>query len=98
MKLDCILAPERFSLCWLPLSAVEWVGVSRARSQPCTRRFSFHFVHINGKGEAGQRREREGERKGGGGEVRATKTKRKEHRGKEEGREGHRVVVFVQCE
>lgn len=57
VKLVCILAPVWSSLCWLSLSAVEWVGVSRARSQPCTRRFPFHFVHINREGEAGQKRE-----------------------------------------
>lgn len=96
VKLVCILAPVWFSLCWLPLSTVEWVGVSRARSQPCTRRFPFHFVHINREWEAGQKRERQGRReKGGGGEVGATKAKRKEQRGEEEGRGGHRVVVFV---
>lgn len=41
-------------------------------------------------------RERQGRReKGGGGEVGATKAKRKEQRVEEEGRGGHRVVVFV---
>lgn len=51
--------------------------MSRARSQPCTGRFPFHFVHINREGEAGQKREgggesNKGQEKGkGGGERRA---------------------------
>ena len=38
------------------------------------------------------------EREGGRGEVGATKAKRKEQSGEEEGRGGHRVVVFVRGE
>lgn len=55
--------------------------MSGATSQPCTGRFPFHFVHINGGMRSGAKegeREREGERKGGGGS----------NKGQEKGTEG----------
>lgn len=76
--LVCIKAPACFLLCWLPLRTVEWVGVSRTRSQPCTRRFPFHFVHIN-------RMEKQGKRERGR-ERSTTKAKRRERRGGGESR------------
>lgn len=52
--------------------------MSRTRSQPCTRRFPFHFVHIN-------RMEKQGKRERGR-ERSATKAKRREQRGGGESR------------
>ncbi len=81
---------------WALWSGWVWAELDHS---PAPGDFPFHFVHINREAEAGQKRERVKEReKGGGGEVRATKGKRKEQRGKEEGRGGHRVVVFVRGE
>lgn len=52
--------------------------MSRTRSQPCTRRFPFHFVHIN-------RMEKQGKRERGR-ERSTTKAKRREQRGGGESR------------
>lgn len=87
------LAPAWSSLCWLPLSPVELGGCERSYITALHRAISLSLCSHQWGNEKRRKRERGKEREKG--EVGATKAKRKEQRGEEEGRGGHRVVLFV---
>lgn len=89
------LAPAWFSLCWLPLSPVELGGCERSYITALHQAISLSLCSHQWGNEKRRKRGRERRKEREKGEVGATKAKRKEQRGEEEGRGGHRVVLFV---